>query len=53
MNKNMEIRLFDSSVFKVDEFERTISLDKFVKTKYNLDVSRIFDLAGCQKKLME
>lgn len=50
MNKNMEIRLFDSSVFKVDEFERTISLDKFVKTKYNLDVSRIFDLAGCQKK---
>lgn len=50
INTDVDIRFISSKDFKIKDFEKTISLDKYVKAKYNLDLSRIFSLSNVQFK---
>jgi len=49
VNKKVEVRFINSSDYINVDMENTISLDKFIKAEYNLDVSREFQLSGSQK----
>lgn len=49
LNRKMEIRLFNSNDLPYD-VTNCISMDKYIKGEYSLDVSRIFQLSGYQKK---
>lgn len=44
----VEMRMIDSSDFTL-EAKGTISLDKYIKGEYSLDVSRVFELSGGQQ----
>lgn len=48
INEEVEIRFISSQNFELNDYEKTISLDKYVKAKYNLDLSRIFALSDIQ-----
>lgn len=49
VNKKVEVRFINSSDYINIDMKNTISLDKFIKAEYNLDVSREFQLSGSQK----
>jgi nicotinic acid mononucleotide adenylyltransferase len=49
LNKKVEIKLFDSKDLSYD-VSNCISMDKYVKGEYSLDVSRVFQLSGYQNK---
>lgn len=50
INTDVEIRFISSQNFELDDYEKTISLDKYIKAKYNLDLSRVFALSDIQFK---
>lgn len=50
---NVEFRLFSSKDFQFKNKVGVISLDKFIQTEYNLDVSRLFYLSSFQKKAIK
>lgn len=49
LNKDVEIRLFNSNDLSYD-MSNCISMDKYIKGEYNLDLSRVFQLSGYQNK---
>lgn len=50
---DVEIRLFDSNDIKNIKTDKSISLDKYIKGQYNLDVSRVFNLSDSQMKAFD
>lgn len=50
VNEKVEVKFINSDNYIGINAQNTISLDKFIKTEYNLDLSREFQLCGSQKK---